>query len=31
MNFIIELLSSKAADDNVYQNVLVVINHLTKM
>ena len=31
MNFIIKLLSSKAADDNVYQNVLVVVNCLTKM
>ena len=31
MNFIIELFPSKAADDNVYQNVLVVVNHLTKM
>ena len=31
MNFIIKLFSSKAADDNVYQNVLVVMNHLTKM
>ena len=31
MNFIIKLFSSKAADDNVYQNVLVVVNHLTKM
>ena len=31
MNFIIELFSSKAADDNVYQNILVVMNHLIKM
>ena len=31
INFIIELLSSKVTDDNVYQNVLVVVNHLTKM
>ena len=31
MNFIIKLFPSKAADDNVYQNVLVVVNHLTKM
>ena len=31
MNFIIELFFSKVIDDNVYQNVLVVINHLTKM
>ena len=31
MNFIIELSSSKVTDDNVYQNVLVVMNHLTKM
>ena len=31
MNFIIELFSSKVTDDNVYQNVLVVVNHLTKM
>ena len=31
MNFIIELSPSKVTDDNVYQNVLVVMNHLTKM
>ena len=31
MNFIIELSSSKAADGNVYQNILVVMNCLTKM
>ena len=31
MNFIIELFPSKVTDDNVYQNVLVVVNHLTKM
>ena len=31
MNFIIKLSPSKAADDNVYQNVLVVVDHLTKM
>ena len=31
MNFIIELFSSKVTDDNVYQNVLVVVDHLTKM
>ena len=31
MNFIIELFSSKVADENVYQNVLVVVNCLTKM
>ena len=31
MNFIIELPPSKVTDDNVYQNVLVVVNHLTKM
>ena len=31
MDFIIKLPPSKAADDNVYQNVLVVVDHLTKM
>lgn len=31
LNFIVELSFSKAADGHVYQNILVVVNQLTKM
>lgn len=31
LNFIVNLPSSEAADDHIYQNILIVMNHLTKM